>query len=284
MKVEYFFDEATATFTYIVTDEKTNKCAIIDSVFDYNPYSGKTSTNSCDKIIDYITKNNLDVEWILDTHAHADHLTGTQYLCEKFNAKKGIGVDIKKVLDFWKPIFNAKNDMPSDATQFGVLFKEGDVFTIGNLEVKVIHTPGHTPACLSYIIEDCAFVGDTLLMPHIGTARTDFPGGSAKELYHSIQKLLSLPDDTKIYICHDYPPEGEKPSCVATVAEHKKNNSMVSESVTEAEYVTARNKKDIGKEVPKLLLPSIQFNLRAGSFGDKEDNGINYIKIPIDQL
>lgn len=284
MHIQHFFDKDTATFTYVVSDEATQKCAIIDSVLDYDMNAGKTSTVSADKVIAYVKENNLTVEWILETHAHADHLTASHYLKEKLGGKIGIGEHIKDVLDFWVPLFNTAHDTPLDGSQFDHLFKDGEVFKIGSIEVKVMHTPGHTPACLTYIMGDTAFVGDTIFMPYVGTARTDFPGGSAQILYQSIQKLLSLPENTKIYTCHDYPPEGKEVGYVSTVAEQKAQNSMVHKGVSEAEYISARNAKDAGKAVPRLLLPSIQVNLRAGGLGKPESNGIQYIKVPLNKL
>lgn len=284
MHIRHFFDKDTATFTYVVSDESTQKCAIIDSVLDYDMNAGKTSTVSADKVITYVKENKLDVEWILETHAHADHLTASHYLREKLGGKIGIGEHIKDVLQFWVPLFNTVHDTPLDGSQFDHLFKDAEVFKIGTIEVKVMHTPGHTPACLTYIMGDAVFVGDTIFMPYVGTARTDFPGGSAQTLYRSIQKLLSLPENTKIYTCHDYPPEGKEVGYVSTVAEQKAQNFMVHEGVSEAEYVAARNAKDKGKAVPRLLLPSIQVNLRAGDLGKAENNGIQYIKTPLNKF
>jgi glyoxylase-like metal-dependent hydrolase (beta-lactamase superfamily II) len=284
MKPKYFFDETTATFTYVVSDFETNKCAIIDSVLDYDMYSGKTYTTSADQVIDYITSNNFTVEWILETHVHADHLSASQYLKEKLGGKIGIGEHIKKVQEFWVPLFNISNETTVDGSQFDCLFKDGDNFKIGNIDVRVMHTPGHTPACLSYIIKDMVFAGDTIFMPYVGTSRTDFPGGSAEILYDSIQRLLALPNNTKIYTCHDYPPPDQKPNCLSTVAEQKAQNAMIHTGISKEEYIKNRNNKDKGKPVPQLLLPSIQVNIRAGNFGKAEDNNIKYIKIPIDQL
>lgn len=284
MKIEHFFDKDTATFTYVVSDPKTGKCAIIDSVLDYDMNAGKTTTLSADKVISYVKGQRLSVEWILETHAHADHLTASHYLKEKLGGKIGIGEHIKEVLKFWVPLFNTAHDTPLDGSQFDHMFKDGETFTIGSLEVKVIHTPGHTPACVTYLMGDAAFVGDTLFMPYVGTARTDFPGGSAQTLYRSIQKLFSLPENTRIFTCHDYPPQGQNENYVSTVADQKAKNSMVHEGVSEAEYVAARNAKDVGKPVPRLLLPSIQVNLRAGDLGVAEKNGIQYIKVPLNKL
>lgn len=282
MKIKHFFDQDTATYTYIVTDEQSNQCAIIDSVLNYDQYAGKTSTTAADIVIAYVKENNLTVEWILETHAHADHLTASQYLKDALGGKIAIGENITKVAEFWSPIFNSHIKM--DGSDFDMLLKDGQVITIGNLALKAMNTPGHTPACMCYVIEDVVFVGDTIFQPYVGTARCDFPGGSAKDLYQSVQKILSLPDATRIFVAHDYPVDGNAPKCMTTVLEEKQHNMMIKQGVSEADFVTARNKKDENKAVPKLLIPSIQFNLRAGSFGDKEDNGVHYIKVPVDKL
>lgn len=284
MKIQHFYDKDTATFTYVVSDESSKKCAIIDSVMGYDIYSGKTSNAPADLVINYVTQENLKVEWILETHVHADHLTGANYIKEKLGGKIAIGENIKEVIKFWVPIFNTKKDTALDGSNFDHLFKDAEEFSIGNLKVKVIFTPGHTPACASYLIEDCVFAGDTILAPKMGTARTDFPGGSAKTLYNSIQKLLALPNATKIFIGHDYPEEGKEPQFLCTVLEQKKHNILINENISEAEYVETRNKRDVGKAVPKLLLPSIQVNIRAGKFGLAEENGISYIKVPLNFL
>lgn len=284
ISIKTFFDPDTATFTHVVSDPSTNKAAIIDSVLDYDQYSGRTSTKSADIIIAYIHEHQLSVEWILDTHIHADHITASYYLKVMVGGKIGVGARIKEVLALWVPIFNTENDTPLDASQFDCLFDDNQIFKLGNVDVKVIYTPGHTPACVSYLIEDTIFVGDTIFMPDIGTARTDFPGGSAATLYDSVKKILSLPDETKIFMCHDYPPQGRDVTFVSTVGEQKSKNVLVHDNVPKEAYVTARNKRDEGKAVPKLLLPSIQANLRAGTFGSVEDNNTRYIKIPIDRL
>ncbi len=284
MQIESFFDQNTSTVTYVVSDTETQHCAIIDSVHDFDLYSGQLSTQSADRVIEYIKTMNLQVEWILDTHVHADHLTAATYLKDKLGGKIGIGENIKKVLAHWIPIFNTGADTPSDGSQFDVLFSDGTQFKIGNLNVHVIHTPGHTPDSVSYYINDAVFVGDTIFMPYVGTARTDFPGGKAEDLYRSIQKILALPVQTRIYTCHDYPPDKQKPAWESTVADQKKNNSMINDSVTEKEFIAARNKKDFNKPVPKLLLPSIQVNLRAGKLGDFDTRQTQYIKIPINKI
>jgi glyoxylase-like metal-dependent hydrolase (beta-lactamase superfamily II) len=284
MKIQHFYDKDTATFTYVLSDDDTKKCAIIDSVMGYDIFSGKTSNAPADLVIDYVTKQNLKVEWILETHAHADHLTASNYIKEKLGGKIAIGENIKEVIKFWAPIFNTTKDTPLDGSQFDHLFKDGEKFAIGNLEVTTMFTPGHTPACVSYLVEDCVFVGDTIFTPKMGTARTDFPGGSAKTLYCSIQKLLSLPNETKIFVGHDYPEEGEGPQFFCTVLDQKKNNILINETISEGQYVEVRNKRDVGKAVPKLLLPSIQVNIRAGKFGLAEDNEVKYIKIPLNKI
>lgn len=280
MKIQHFFDKQTATFCYIVIDEKTNKCAIIDSVLGFDIFSGKVSTKFADQLISYISENNLRVEWILETHVHADHLTASSYLKKKIGGKIAIGEKITEVIKFWAPIFNIEDD----SSKFDYLFKDNEIFSIGNLEVKAIETPGHTPACITYLIEDCAFVGDTIFMPQLGTARTDFPGASAETLYNSIQKLLSLPNETRILVGHDYPKEGEELKFSCTVLEQKEHNILVNKNISQDEYVKNRNKRDEGKEVPKLLLPALQVNLQAGNFSKAEENDVQYIKIPINKI
>lgn len=284
VNIKTFFDPDTATFTHIVSDPSTNIAAIIDSVLDYDQYSGRTNTKSADLVIDYLKEHNLSIEWILDTHIHADHITASHYLKEKLGGKIGIGAKIKDVLALWVPIFNTEKDTKLDASQFDHLFEDGEIFKIGNIDVKVMHTPGHTPACSCYLVEDNIFVGDTIFMPDIGTARTDFPGGSAATQYESIQKILSLPSSTKIFLCHDYPPAGRELAWVSTVKEQKDNNILVHDGISKNEYINIRNDRDKGKAVPKLLLPSIQANLRTGTFGLPENNNIRYIKIPIDKI
>ena len=282
MKIQHFYDKETATFTYIVSDEKTQKCAIIDAVLDFDISSGRTSTINAYLIIDSVKTQNLQVEWILETHIHADHLTASQYLKEKLGGKIAIGEKISEVIKFWTPIFNSKND--TDIKKFDKLFNDNEKFFIGTIEVKVIHTPGHTPACVTYLIEDCAFVGDLIFTPQNGTGRTDFPGGSAKNSYDSIQKLLKLPDETRIFVGHDYPSEGQQPQYFCTVLEQKNSNILINEKISEENYISERNQRDIGKKVPKLLLPALQFNMRAGSFGESENNSTFYIKIPINKI
>lgn len=284
MGVKYFFDQDTATFTYIVSDDVTKKAAVIDPVLNFDITNGKVFTHSADEVISFVKSNGLTIEWILETHAHADHLTAAQYIKKQLGGRIGIGEHIESVIEFWSPMFNCQQTKSAVLGMFDHLFKDDEHFKIGGVEVKVMHTPGHTPACLTYLIEDMAFVGDTIFMPYVGTARTDFPGGSAKALYHSIQKIFSLEPHTKIYTCHDYPPEGVEPGCLSTVKEQLEKNSMINKNVSEAEFIAARNKKDVGKSVPKLLLPSIQVNMLAGNLPNKESNNISYIKIPLNQL
>jgi glyoxylase-like metal-dependent hydrolase (beta-lactamase superfamily II) len=284
MKIQNFYDKDTATFTYVISDDVTRKCAIIDSVLNYDMNAGKISTNSADSIIAYIAENNLQLDWILETHIHADHLTASSYIKEKIGGKIAIGNKIKEVLDFWVPIFNTSKDTPLNASQFDQLFSDGEKFQIGNLQVQVIHTAGHTPACVSYLIEDAVFVGDTVFLPRMGTARTDFPGGSAKQLYASIQKIFSLPENTKIYVCHDYPESGKEPQFFCTIADQRQNNILINDKISEEEYVALRTKRDSTLSVPKLILPAIQVNLRAGKLGEPEENGVRYVKIPLNKI
>jgi glyoxylase-like metal-dependent hydrolase (beta-lactamase superfamily II) len=236
VSIHHFFDKNTDTFTYIVSDPDSGECAIIDPVLDYDAATGVTSTQSAENVISYIQQHNLTVEWLLETHAHADHLSSAHYLKERLGGKIGIGEHILKVVDFWVPLFNTAHDTPQDGSQFDHLFKDEGIFTIGSIEVRTLHTPGHTPACISYLIGDDIFVGDTIFMPYAGTARTDFPGGSASDLYHSIQKILSLPASTKIHSCHDYPPKGIAASSQSTVAQQKEGNCMIADEISEKEY------------------------------------------------
>lgn len=282
--IQTFFDKDTATLTHIVSDIKTKKAAIIDPVLNYDLYSGTSHTQSADKIIAYINEHNLELHWILETHIHADHLTASHYLREKLGGKIGIGLRIQDVLKLWVPIFNTSNDTPIDGSQFDCLFEDNESISLGATSIKILYTPGHTPACASYLIDNVIFVGDTLFMPDVGTARTDFPGGSAQTLYDSIQRILSLPENTRIYFCHDYPPADREVCYFSTVKEQKEKNILIKSSISKAEYITARNQRDQGKPVPHLLLPSIQVNLRAGTFGKSESNGVQYIKIPINTV
>jgi len=281
LHIQAFFDKGTATVTYVVSDPVTRCCAIIDPVLDFDPQTGVMSTKSADLLIDYIEKSRLIVMWLLETHIHADHLTAAHYLQQRIGGETGISEKIIDVLKYWVPVFNTAEDTPVDGSQFDRLFKDGETFSVGSLTVKVMHTPGHTPACASYLIGKAIFVGDTIFMPYGGTSRADFPGGNAATLYRSIRKILSLPDETKIFTCHDYPPEEQNPAWESTVGEQKKRNIMIGEDVTEGQYVETRNRRDSTLSAPRLLLPSIQVNLRAGNLGKLEDNGTQYLKIPL---
>ncbi len=281
MNIQSFFDPQTATISYVVADPGTRACAIIDSVLDYDPDRGRTSTRSSDRMIEYVRAQGYHVEWILETHVHADHLTSAAYLKKKLGGKIGIGERVTEVLRHWVPIFNTAHDTPLDGSQFDHLFANGETFNIGALTATVISTPGHTPACVSYHIGDAVFVGDTLLMPDYGTARTDFPSGDAHMMYRSIRRLLALPDHTHVFTCHDYPPEGRGPAWESTVGEQRAKNILINEKVAEEAYVAERERRDRGKPAPHLLMPSLQVNLRAGEFGMPENNGIRYIKIPV---
>lgn len=284
MHVQTFHDPATATFTHVVVDSKTKKCAVIDSVLDYDQDAARVSTRSADQVIAYIKENNLQNEWILETHIHADHITAAFYLKQHIGGRTGIGTGILKVLALWVPRFETSADTPISGEQFDQLFADGDEFKIGDLTAKVWHTPGHTPACASYLIEDAIFVGDTMFAPHIGTARCDFPGGSATEMYKSIQRIYSLPDEQRIFLCHDYPAQGAKPLYCITVGEEKKTNVMVKPETSLEDYVSRRQTRDKTLAVPKLLYPSIQTNMRLGDFGVKSANGLQYIRIPVNAI
>lgn len=284
-EIKTFFDEATFTATHVVWDPQTKKAAIVDSVKDYDPKSGRTRTTSADKVIDFVKKQGLTAEWILETHVHADHLTAAPYLQDKLGGKIAIGARINTVQGVFKKVFNAEDDFATDGRQFDKLFEDGETFKIGTLEARVMHTPGHTPACSTYVIGDAAFVGDTLFMPDFGTARCDFPGGDARTLYRSIQKILALPPQTRIFLCHDYKAPGrDKFVWETTVAEEKAKNIHVHDGISEDDFVKMRTERDKTLEMPVLILPSVQVNMRAGEMPPAEDNGVHYLKIPIDAL
>lgn len=282
-QIKSFFDPATFTVTHVVSDPVSARAAIIDSVLDYDPKSGRTSRASADAVIAYIREAELTVDWQLETHAHADHLSAAPYLRQHLGGKIGIGAHIRQVQGVFKSIFNAK-DMNTEGREFDHLFEDGEHFRIGELAVEVMHTPGHTPACLTYIIGQDAFVGDTLFMPDYGTARCDFPGGDAATLFRSIRKLLSLPPETRLHLCHDYPPEGREPAWETTVAEQRASNIHVHEGITEAGFVKMRTARDKTLAMPTLILPAIQINVRAGELPPAEENGVRYLKIPLDLL
>lgn len=283
--VKSFFDEPTNTFSYVVRDPESDQCAIIDSVLDFDYAAGRTDVRSADEIIRYVRDEQLSVVWVLETHVHADHLSAAPWLHEQLGGQTGIGAHIREVQEIFGKVFNAGTEFARDGSQFDRLFEEGDTFRIGALEGRVLHTPGHTPACLTYVIGDTAFVGDTLFMPDYGTARCDFPGGDARTLYLSIEKVLSLPPETRIFLCHDYKAEGRKTfQCMTTVAEQRKKNVHVHEGVSEEEFVRMRTERDATLDMPRLILPSVQVNMRAGHMPPPEDNGQVYLKVPLNRL
>ena len=282
--VKAFFDEATFTVTYVVSDPATRRAAIIDPVLDYDAASGRTSTTSADALIEYVNENSLGIDWILETHVHADHLSGAPYLKEKLGGQTAIGAQVTAVQEVFKGVFNLA-DLATDGRQFDRLFVDGDTFAIGDIEGRVLGTPGHTPACITYVIGDSAYVGDTLFMQDFGTARTDFPGGSASELYASIQKILSLPEDTRLFMCHDYKAPGRDVfAWETTVAKQRDENIHINKNVSEQDFIAMREGRDKELGMPKLLLPSIQVNVRAGQFPEPEDNEVRYLKIPLDAV
>jgi glyoxylase-like metal-dependent hydrolase (beta-lactamase superfamily II) len=284
-KVEAFFDPATYTYSYVVTDPGSKHCAIIDSVLDYDPASGRTSHNSADRLIQYVKDHQLQVDWLLETHVHADHLSAAPYLKRELGGRLAIGEHIRIVQDTFGKLFNAGTEFATDGRQFDRLFKDGDSFQIGAIEAQAIHTPGHTPACMTYLIGDAAFVGDTLFMPDYGTARCDFPGGDAHTLFRSIRKLFELPDATRMFMCHDYKAPGRDDfRNQTTVAEERAHNVHVHEGIDEADFVAMRSASDATLGMPTLILPSVQVNMRAGQLPPAEDNGTRYLKIPLDLL
>jgi len=283
--VTAFFDDDTNTISYVVRDPVSRICAIIDSVLDYDAAAGRTSTASADKIIAHVKEQGLEVAWVLETHVHADHLSAAPYLQGALGGKIGIGANITVVQKVFGKVFNAGTEFERDGSQFDQLFREQDRFQIGGLGGFVLHTPGHTPACLTYVIGDAAFVGDTLFMPDYGTARCDFPGGSAEQMYDSIQKVLSLPDDTRLFMCHDYKAPGRKDyAWETTVAEERAHNVHVGGGKTRDEFVKMRTERDAQLGMPRLIIPSIQVNMRAGKMPPAEDNGQVYLKVPVNKF
>lgn len=283
--VKPFFDEATNTATFVVRDPGGDACAVIDSVLDFDYASGRTDTRSADAVIDWIRAEGLRVEWILETHVHADHLSAAPYIQERLGGKIGIGERITVVQNTFGKIFNEGTEFQRDGSQFDRLFVEGDSFRIGALEGSVLHTPGHTPACLTYVIGDAAFVGDTLFMPDYGTARCDFPGGSAEMLYASIQKILTLPDATRIFVAHDYKAPGrDSYAWETTVAEEKARNVHVGGGTSREDFVKMREARDATLSMPRLIIPSLQVNMRAGQMPPPEDDGRTYLKVPVNGL
>ena len=283
-QVHSIFDAATWTVTYVVYNGRGYAAAIIDSVLDYDPKSGRTRTTSADKVVDYVQSHDLTLQWILETHAHADHLSAAPYLKQKLGGKIGIGDQITRVQKVFKGIFNLEPEFRLDGSQFDALLKDDEEFRIGALTARVMAVPGHTPACVAYQVGDAVFVGDTLFMPDVGTARCDFPGGDARTLYGSVRRLLSLPPETRLFMCHDYPPNDRPVAYETTVAEQRARNIHVHDGISEAQFVEMRTKRDATLEMPTLILPAVQINIRAGELPPKEANGIAYAKIPLNAL
>jgi len=283
--VTAFFDPATFTVSYVVREPDGSNCAIIDSVLDYDPAAGRTDTSSADAIIAFVKAQNLTVTWILESHVHADHLSAAPYLQQQVGGKIGIGDQITVVQDTFGKVFNEGTAFQRDGSQFDALFKDGDSVNIGQMRVDVMHTPGHTPACLTYVIGDAAFVGDTLFMPDFGTARCDFPGGSAENLFNSIQKILALPDETRVFVGHDYKAPGrDEFAWETTIGEQKALNIHIGAGKPLEEFVSMRQERDATLGMPRLILPSIQTNMRAGQFPEPENNGVRYLKVPVNTL
>ena len=284
-EVTAFFDEATFTVTYIVRDPNSKKCAIVDSVLDFDYASGHTDTRSADMVIAFVKDKGYEVEWLLETHVHADHLSAAPYLQRELGGKIAIGENIRIVQDTFGKVFNEGTEFQRDGSQFDALFTDGDSFHIGQMRGDVLHTPGHTPACLTYVIGDAAFVGDTLFMPDFGTARCDFPGGSADMMWDSVQKILALPEETRIFVGHDYKAEGRDTyAWETTVGEQKRLNKHVGEGKSKDDFVAARNERDGQLGMPRLIVPSLQVNMRAGQMPEPEDNGTTYLKVPVNTL
>ena len=279
--VQSFFDHATSTVTHVVSAGPGSACAIIDSVLDFDPKSGRTATHSADAVIAYVRAQGMRVAWLLETHAHADHLSAAPYLADRLDGRIAIGGSIRVVQQAFANIFNLHPPAPQDGSQFDHLFAPDEVFMVGALEAHAIHVPGHTPADVAYHIGDALFVGDSLFMPDLGTARCDFPGGSAGSMYHSVRRILSLPGATRLFMCHDYPPAAREARWETTVAEQRATNIHIRDGVTEEQFVELRTRRDATLEMPTLILPAIQVNLNAGRLPDAEENGVRYLKIPI---
>lgn len=284
IEIKSFFDEETFSYTYVIVDKPTGKGAIIDSVLNYCSASGTTTTAGADEVCAYVADNNIEIEYILETHVHADHITASPYLKEKLGGKTAIGEGVKIVQKTFAPIFNIENICPADGSQFDILLKGGDEVALGDSLIKVMHTPGHTPACVSYLIDGAIFVGDTFFMPDFGTARTDFPGGDAKTLCKSLREILSLPNETRMFMCHDYAPGGREYLFETSVAEQKKKNIHLHDGVSDEEFIAMREGRDAQLGMPKLILPAVQVNIRAGHMPPAEQNSIQYLKIPLNQF
>lgn len=283
-QIQSFYDPQTCTISHLVYDHADGHAAIIDPVLDYDPKSGRTQTTNADQIIAAVKELHLKVDWIIETHAHADHVSAAQYLRQQLGGKIAIGAQINQVQTVFKQLFHLETDFAIDGSQFDHLFHDSEEFAIGSITATALSVPGHTPADMAYHIGDAIFVGDTLFMPDVGTARCDFPGGDAHELYHSIQKLLSFPDTTRLFLCHDYPPEGREVASVTTVAAQKKDNIHVGQGASEEQFVSMRQQRDAGLSMPVLILPAVQINIRAGLPPPPEENGVSYLKIPLNLL
>ncbi|MDN0084681.1 MBL fold metallo-hydrolase [Crenobacter sp. SG2305] len=283
-QIESFYDPTTGTVTHIVFDQRGGHAAVIDPVLDYDPKSGRTRTASADQVLAYLQANALSLAWVLETHAHADHLSAARYLKQQAGGRIAIGAHIREVQQVFKQLFNLEAGFLPDGSQFDHLFENGETFAIGALEAKALYVPGHTPADMAYQLGDAVFVGDTLFMPDVGTARCDFPGGDAHLLYRSIRALLNLPEQTRLFMCHDYPPNGRAPAWISTVAEQRRNNIHIHDGITEAMFVGMRQARDATLDMPTLILPSVQVNIRAGTLPPAEDNGVSYLKIPLNAL
>ncbi|WP_050523162.1 MBL fold metallo-hydrolase [Pseudorhodobacter wandonensis] len=283
--IHAFFDEATNTLTYVVREPQGRACAIIDSVLDFDYASGRTDTRSADAVVEFARKEGLDLQWILETHVHADHLSAAPYIQEKLGGKIGIGQRITVVQDTFGKVFNEGTRFQRDGSQFDKLFEQGDSFMIGQMRADVLHTPGHTPACLTYVVDDAAFVGDTLFMPDFGTARCDFPGGSSATLFDSVQKILALPDETRIFVGHDYKAPGREVfAWETTVGAQKALNVHIGAGKSKDEFIAMRDARDATLAMPRLIIPSLQVNMRAGQMPEPEDNGLSYLKVPVNGI
>ncbi|MBA4725291.1 MAG: MBL fold metallo-hydrolase [Pseudomonas sp.] len=283
--VEPFFDPATFTYSYVVSDPETRQCAVIDSVLDYDPASGRTSHATAQRLVDYVREQDLKVQWLLETHVHADHLSAAPYLKQQLGGRMAIGDQITVVQNTFGKLFNAGTEFATDGRQFDHLFQDEETFQVGNVPARAIHTPGHTPACMTYVIGDAAFVGDTLFMPDYGTARCDFPGGDARTLYRSIQKLFALPGETRVFMCHDYKAPGRDEFLYeTTIAAEREHNVHVHSGISEQQFVEMRTARDATLAMPTLILPSVQINMRGGELPAPESNGTRYLKIPLDVL
>ena len=284
-QVEAFFDPATFTYSYVVSDPQSKRCAIVDPVLDYDPAAGRTSHAGADRLIAYVREQGLTLDWLLETHVHADHLSAAAYIKQALGGRLAIGAQITQIQATFGSLFNAGPEFATDGRQFDQLFADGDSFSIGNIPARVLHTPGHTPACLTYVIGDAAFIGDTLFMADYGTARCDFPGGDARQLYRSIHKIFALPDSTRLFMCHDYlAPGRDQHLYQSSVAEQRAQNVHAHAGIDEDAFVAMREAKDASLGMPALILPAVQINMRGGQLPPAESNGVRYLKVPLNQL